>query len=354
MFRSTIGYEDKLSSTGCCCTPEGSGATRKTFQECIALGGYFKPTELDFDCSEFVCPDISEKGCCCSCSYMDAEQKETWLQDQDQPDFGTRDGITPCECTKIGGVWAGAECSEFDFLEYGRQTLCLLGSGSGTSVPGAEGDVRWPNACCVYTSEGEIVCRNVCTIDECNATGDLSVFYYDGSVCGYVGPSGQPPRFCEGFAEGGEQEEGEGELQRSFESDYFSACFFENTSREKVECGAYSKNQCDELEGFFAGKDLEGNSISCNEITFIKRGKELKLDSISESELSDIPVGSDFYGLGIYCGVFEPGVSVIQSTDTNSGTTSTMVSQASSKNSPKKRRKVAVILSRRSFGFGNF
>ena len=222
MFRSTIGYEDKLSSTGCCCTPEGSGATRKTFQECIALGGYFKPTELDFDCSEFVCPDISEKGCCCSCSYMDAEQKETWLQDQDQPDFGTRDGITPCECTKIGGVWGGVECSEFDFLEYGRQTLCLLGSGSGASVPGAEGDVRWPNACCVYTSEGEIVCRNVCTIDECNATGDLSVFYDDGSVCGYVGPSGQPPRFCEGFAEGGEQEEGEGERQRSFESDYFS------------------------------------------------------------------------------------------------------------------------------------
>jgi len=180
MFRSTIDYDRKLASSGCCCVPgqdgglgeglasadENTTAFRTTYSNCVSQGGYFSPSNDDDDCSGFVCPDNDTKGCCCACSHMTAEEKNEWLKDPDQPLFGTKDGISPCECTRLGGNWGDYECSELDSIGNGRQTLCFA-SGEDAAIPGSPNDVRWPSACCVYDEGCNIRCENACTPEDC-------------------------------------------------------------------------------------------------------------------------------------------------------------------------------------------
>tara|TARA_B100001094_G_C18196094_1_gene811117 strand:- start:12222 stop:13814 length:1593 start_codon:yes stop_codon:yes gene_type:complete len=369
MFRSTIDYTDKLASSGCCCVPgqeggvgeglasdaENTTAFRTTYTNCVSQGGYFSPSDDDDDCSGFVCPDNNTKGCCCACSHMTAEEKNEWLKDPDQPLFGTKDGISPCECTRLGGNWGDYECSELDSI--GRQTLCFA-SGEDAAIPGSPNDVRWPSACCVYDEDGNIRCENACTPEDCLSFGQLSIYYDDGSVCGYAGPDGQSPRYCEssafGDGDGGGSEQRSGSI-RDIIDNIESSCTFINSISGNPECGRMKKSQCDVLGGFFAGTDQDMNPIPCNEFPSIIKTKELNISKITEEQANEIPIGGDFYGLGIYCGIYEPGISVIQGTDTNTGITSSMTSPLKTKGSVgKNKHKKIIIMSYRDFGWGNF
>jgi len=356
MFRSTIEYTDRLASSGCCCVP-GDDAFKTTYTNCVSLGGYFSPADDDDDCSGFVCPDNDTKGCCCSCSALTAEQRIEWLEDQNQPNFGPVDGISPCECTRLGGNWTPDDCSALGGSPFGEQTLCFA---LGGVAPGDPEDVRWPNACCVYQDDGSVTCENTCSPEECSLAGQLSIYYDDGTVCGYVGPDGQAPRYCESdsFARlGGTEEETErrsGSLRDQI-AESQSACVFINNVTGKTECTRVNKSQCDSLGGFFSGSDQDMNPIQCGEFPSNIKTKKLNISKITEEQANSIPIGGDFYGLGIYCGIYEPGVSVIQGTDTNTGITSSLTSPATTNiPSESNKHKNAIIISYRDFGWGNF
>jgi len=359
-FRSTISYTDQQGSVGCCCQVDEKNDTqfaeKTSWNECVSRNGYFTPQyDEEFDCSEFECPPVGTKGCCCACSHMSQDQRRTWLENQDQPNFGTLDDITPCECTKRGGNWSEFSCEDTENLPGGRQLLCYA-AGDGSPVPGSPQDVRWPHACCVYDLEtGVISCKNVCGPDECasyNTETSTSIYYDDGSVCEFVGPEGQPPRFCgDGLlGEPGDSIPRNGVAE---ESTRVASCIFRDTVNGKLNCGNYTKERCDVLDGFFVGFDNEGNNIPCGTYPAIKTRESVGPTTISSSELSKYSIGDDFHNIGIYCGVYNPEESLIQYTDSLSGPTNTENSVANGVGGNKGER-WAIILHNYDLGDGNF
>tara|TARA_R100001509_G_scaffold164649_1_gene143039 strand:- start:276 stop:1595 length:1320 start_codon:yes stop_codon:yes gene_type:complete len=281
------------------------------------------------------------------------------LENQDQEDFGTLDDITPCECTKRGGNWSEFPCEDAEKLPGGRQLLCYA-AGDGPPVPGSPQDVRWPHACCVYDLEtGIISCKNVCGPDECasyNTETSTSIYYDDGSVCEFVGPEGQPPRFCgdgllgepgDSIPRSGERS---GEVTEEFRA---GSCIFRDTVNGKLNCGNYTKDRCGVLDGFFVGFDDEGNNIPCGTYPATTTRESVGPTTISSSELSKYSVGDDFHNIGIYCGVYNPEESLIQYTDSFSGPTSTMNSVADGVGG-KKGERWAIILHNYDLGQANF
>ena len=368
-FRSTIDYSENIGVDGCCCVPDSKsgGATRTTYSSCVELGGFFTPIPQDADpsedCSSFECPNLSQTGCCCSCSFMTAEQRESWLLNQDQQ-VGVRDNVTPCKCTELGGNFVTKDvCDALEEQEVGTQAICYYDGGI---APGDPSDVRWPHACCIYDEETDSVrCENVCTPEEC-AANNLSVYYDDGSVCSYIGPDGQPPRSCslDGLL-GGEDdnEEGDERSERSMDlpnlddiKDRVSSCIFVDGGNN-VLCGNYTKSQCDTLNGTFSYFDKEDNPIRCGEFPALTSGGKGPY-KITQDEADNLDVGQDFYGIGIYCGVYTPGMnnsqgSEIKGVDAFSGPTSTIYSKAEGIGKSKA-EKWAIILGYEDVAVGNY
>ena len=321
----------------------------------VGMSVYLVTDILHRSTTRSLTPPVGTKGCCCACSHMSQDQRRTWLENQDQPNFGTLDDITPCECTKRGGNWTEFSCEDAEKLPGGRQLLCYA-AGDGSPVPGSPQDVRWPHACCVYDLEtGVISCKNVCGPDECasyNTETSTSIYYDDGSVCEFVGPEGQPPRFCgDGLlGEPGDSIPRNGVTE---ESTRVASCIFRDTVNGKLNCGNYTKERCDVLDGFFVGFDNEGNNIPCGTYPAIKTRESVGPTTISSSELSKYSVGDDFHNIGIYCGVYNPEESLIQYTDSLSGPTNTENSVATGVGGNKGER-WAIILHNYDLGEGNF
>ena len=366
-FRSTISYTEDQGIQGCCCRVTEGGdqiSSPTTWNACVALNGYFNPqTDEDFDCSLFECPDNGAKGCCCSCSYMSESEKVDWLDDQDKPNSGTKDGVTPCECTQLGGTWSKLDCETYGegIPAIGSQLLCF----NGGAAPGDPQDVRWPHACCVYDLEtGTISCKNTCNADECNALNtdtSSSIYYDDGSVCGFVGPNGEPPRFCsqDGFVNNNSDGDG---VQRStgghggVDPERSSSCIFKDNVNGIMNCGLYTKSSCDILDGYFVGFDRDENVIPCGTYPALTNTDNVGPDTITSSELNNYSVGDDFNNLGIYCGVFNTGKlgegSSIEYTENFSGPTNPMHSTTKGRGS--KEDRWAIILHNFDLGLGNY
>ena len=170
-IKPAINYNLKLNDFGVCCD-SNKDKTRKTFLECFNEGGYFIPNG---DIETTTCPDIDlEKGCCCSCSYVNPDDRSNvpvYQEGNENPyvDSGVRSNVSKCECNRLGGKWTpynqDGECSSLSTTNW--ESLCV------SNIDGTNIDVRTPRRCCHFGFDEntgwptDITCTNVCTAAEC-------------------------------------------------------------------------------------------------------------------------------------------------------------------------------------------
>lgn len=306
-FRSVLNYEEESKPLGCCCNSNGTLSSDVTFNECNSNNGYWRQKEND-NCSD--CPKFEEPGWCCSCAYV--TDMDSWLSQSTQTQ-GLQSGVTPCSCYSNGGAWVSNDVYNQYNSSGDVNVICSPTSG----IPYAPDDVRWPGACCYVDDSGDIQCENTCNGDACGEIGGTAnLFYDDGSVCGYNGSNGQDPRECSiddtlRFGRtlyAGEPEHAVGK---------FSACTHETEG--SIKCELLTEEQCIKRNGFFHGFDADNNYKKCNNI--LVRSSKTKTqsileDSISESFFNDFEVGSDFFGFGIFAGIFTLGSPVTRNGST--------------------------------------
>lgn len=193
-IKSSADYGSFLSDVGVCCFPDGSKQYPVTYMSCMEGKGYFQYKQENEDIEDIECPELSSKGCCCACEYVDNFDDYLNSISQGIPNYmgGLQDDVTFCECSFIGGVWLGRDtsCSEVDRDADSIFAFCTNGTSNNPKIPDPiDDDVRFPSGCCVDEGTGLFTCYNVCSEEECsnkqtesnpNGTG----VYYATVACG--------------------------------------------------------------------------------------------------------------------------------------------------------------------------
>lgn len=305
--KGTFDYGTELKKVGKCCFINGS-SIETTFLDCFQQNGNFY---LDKNTS---CETQSTKGYCCSCAYLSTVQKQEFV---DNLPYSTTNAfyttntagiigdITECECNRIGGRWSATSSSP----NICQNTVNI--SGQNKTI-----DVRIPNACCSFFTDGGVpsglTCNNVCNARECanrviadSGSDDLyqDSTYKQYSVCGKSFLSGIPPASCENPST----------LSRMligndvFENDPIGACFILSEENDifSYDCSVKAEPFC---SGYFIG--LTGNNLCTHKFapkTPVKENKIVQPIKYTEAEFNGLGLtyGQEFQG-GIYIGVFKP------------------------------------------------
>mgnify|MGYP003120431204 CR=1 FL=1 len=168
-IKTVVNYDDQITVTGTCCAADGTKSV-KTFDKCSAEGGRWVPV-LPVELVE--CPQLSERGCCCSCAYTtkNTGTPEDWAHPDHGENLvggrfsssnGTKDNVSRCECEYNRGNFLLGDCPE---PGTSIATLC--------ETDGVEGrdDVRWPFSCCHCDTDADGYlfrnCSNVCNSEDC-------------------------------------------------------------------------------------------------------------------------------------------------------------------------------------------
>jgi len=135
--------------------------------------GYFQYKQEGEDISDVQCPELSSRGCCCACEYVDDYDEYLNSINQGVPSYmgGLQDDVTFCECHSIGGIWLGKDrlCSEINESSDDIFAFCTNGASNNPKVPDPiEDDVRFPSGCCVEVGGNVFDCYNVCSESECS------------------------------------------------------------------------------------------------------------------------------------------------------------------------------------------
>ena len=321
-IRTVADYSADFSDVGSCCYPPNHSLydidsptvpiDNVTYQECISEGGYFLPEGGE-------CPNLSQPGCCCACSYVPNDEWEEFFEHPDPngpngcPDStdplscyqGGLKEVTVCECNSIGGIWSPLPCSYY--YEPGQH------QGVGADVlcnPTEEGveDVRFPGACCHESIEGN--CANICSFEECaELIGDgVDGVFYENDTCNDDLPE------C-GNSSGGSGVKrhrgtnliiGEELKQRAMEGNYDkrdekSCCIYQ--MKDNVLCKRTIESDCD---GHFGGFDEGGQSLQCTDerCSDIKNYITNNKSSIDRSVIDNWYIGKNVLNMGFYAGEF--------------------------------------------------
>ena len=171
-IKSAADYTSFFSDTGVCCFPDGSKEYPSTYISCMEAKGYFQYKQEDEDISDVECPELSSRGCCCACEYVDSFVDYMGSIENGSSTYGggLKDDITFCECSSIGGVWLGRDttCSAIDTNPESIFAFCTNGASTNPkNNDPIEDDVRFPFGCCVDLQNGEFDCINVCWFNIC-------------------------------------------------------------------------------------------------------------------------------------------------------------------------------------------
>ncbi len=327
-IRTVVDYGVELSDLGCCCYPPDhplyaenlEAATGVSYQECVSESGYFIACESG---EEATCPDLSSKGCCCACSYV--EDFDEFL-DQPGPNYpqgcpddptdtndprycyqGGLKEVTYCECNDLNGRWSPLPCTEYydpDNIDGGWQGSYVLCDPPNEDVP----DIRFPDACCIPpTEEGGLdgQCVNVCSPQECiDAAGDISdVVYYEGQncqdnlpECGYSSGGRNVKRYKNGLIIGN--------LLDNTTVNEKSCCIIETAGN--VLCKGLIESECIKQGGIWGGLNEHSQTLQCSD----KRCSDLQdyikneKNKISSSTADSWYIGQKVLDLGVYIGDF--------------------------------------------------
>ena len=294
-FRTVADYSDFSSFNGCCCVPTDDplgvdDEIASNYQECEYYGGMFFPEPCNF----IECPNPKGTGCCCSCVTSNADQ---FFEDPTiltYPNNGLEDDISLCVCNEREGRWYSGRCEDI-----GVDYLC----GAGDPY-----DPRWPNACCHYEDDTfqNLICTNTCDAKECSDIPHSFSYYDDGTVCDNYGLNGTPPADCLNTIN----------VNRNFDSDYdvrgygspMGNCIYYKNNKQN--CSLLNKLDCKIKKGFFLDtKYRKGNAgLNCGDYpaTTTNLGPDkLGPYNITQEDADKFNIGDDFFGLGIWCGVFD-------------------------------------------------
>ena len=72
-IKTVVKYNDQLNTVGTCCGSDGT-KTEKSFSQCSAEGGRWVPV---LPIEDVECPNVSDRGCCCSCAYTTTRELQT-------------------------------------------------------------------------------------------------------------------------------------------------------------------------------------------------------------------------------------------------------------------------------------
>jgi len=349
-MRTVADYGQYLSDIGGCCLPDGTleNENGTSYQACMQLNGFFVPGDAPFNVNQ--CPNLAEKGCCCSCSYV--ESFPDFFNNSGCTDvsvcgeFGARDCyngglkmVTECECRAVGGNWAGVgvDCSTYYDLDEGGQNQGV-GAYILCNPNGDTNDVRWPGSCC---NNGD--CYDACSSQDCldivgtGPDADPNAAFYEMFICNQTPVCEREPNECAvGYrSRGGTRNRTSGlievlgtpqEYERKLSQidksaiNYDAACVHLNEQGDYV-CESLTKRACSLRNGIWAGLDSERYPISCGTteanqmLDYIKNDKKIsgsiagswelgqrvlnlpgRFAGIIQSQSSVSGMGSDLYG----------------------------------------------------------
>ena len=341
-IKSTIDYDFIASAWGACCDPDATSVYAAPYRSCIDNDHYFIPTELDDDGNPIligvVCPNISERGCCCACNYVDDYDRffqipGSLLDGTNDPSScensdplncyqgGVRSNITKCECDKLNGIWIanpeGGEDCPIDEI-YGVQQLCTNGF--------TQKDVRWPGACCI-----DGICNNVCSVGSCsNLEGsDEDTQWRPFEICGESPGVPTAPCWDGSYREMGVRDIQTGILvvrqtptmpdriktQQSYitkTSTIGSCCVY--MSDINPTCSSLNEDACRKKKGIWGNVDSEGDFYNCDSSNCQAALNVFENEgSISASYVNGWNLGELVFG-GRFLGVFN-----VQSSSFGSG-----------------------------------
>jgi len=327
-IKTVADYSQYLSDIGGCCpnTPDENGnyiAQQNTYQDCISQNGYFIHGD-----GPWTCPDLSTKGCCCSCSFVDDFQSffdksgcdgECQGDDGDYSyDYCYNGGlkeVSECECRAIGGAWAGAGVSCSIYEDDGQLNAHMLCTGGGENP-----DARWPGACC---SNG---CTNVCSSDECAEIAEpgaetmfMDLFICNGdNVCDHESAdlycadelamrSGErdrrnPHMWIVSDSSSKSLDRKRKQIIKNDSQGYDCACVYKEN--DSVNCTSESKKNCLDMDGVWAGLNGNGFANTCeSEVGTDLISYVTKDYSITSSTASTWELGKSYLGLdAVYAG----------------------------------------------------
>ena len=300
-FKNVTDYTEFASPDGCCCVPSTGAYSPdakwpSTLQDCENNDGIFFNGAI---CDGVECPDAKKSGCCCSCTSTDFGKFFDDPTDATYPQNGLENDVTLCDCNKRNGRWYSGRCEDVD-------SLILCSNYDDPTII----DPRWPHACCHYADSDQqvLLCDNVCTVEDCANLPYPYSYYDDGSICGYPGPNGEPPLNCTQ-----NRNMNKDFIHNSVVKDYasnFGHCMSYNKVGRYHECKLTTKFMCKRKNGFFVDikykKKNEGHV--CGEFPLIvpkRRAQKKGPYIISKDEASKYNIGDDFYGLGIWCGIYD-------------------------------------------------
>ena len=347
-FRSRIktaaDYKNHFDDSGVCCLPDGTkGDVSYTYAGCMAVSGYFQYVdceEIDEACiNDVSCPSLSETGCCCACKYVDDyDAYLTSISDNESDSVdGLEDDITFCECSHVGGIWAGPGTICDDYTRNDGDDAFSLCT-NGASISGGEYSIeivdrRFPEGCCVELSDGTYDCRNVCSDTACSEeqtseNPDGMASHYPGIPCGWVPDYPDEPISCGDENQtatvlfGGLAVEntrynniltspnptkyivkGRYRKTKAGKEGMVSVCI-QNKNKNEYECQLTSKDYCD---GYWLGLKESGIPYSCNDISDINIAETfMRKGTVARSVVDSWELGEHHIG-GFYAGIFNYG-----------------------------------------------
>ena len=331
-IKSAVDYTSFLSDIGICCFPDGSKEYPSTYISCMEAKGYFQYKQEDEDISDVECPELSSRGCCCACEYVDSfvdymDSIETGSSDYEG---GLKDDITFCECSSIGGVWLGrdTECSEISSNPESIFAFCTNGASTNPkNNDPIEDDVRFPSGCCVEEGGDEFTCYNLCSEEACSEkqterNPDGVAVYYPTVACGNDPTVPDGSEIICGTEESRSATDAGGNsvpsetydnvLISNTPSDRDSMKRYDSTTRKGSDglfsacvkedsCESTVINNCD---GYWMGLKQGGTEYSCSDITEINSIQRfIKDGTVSSSVVDTWEIGSYQLG-GFYIGQF--------------------------------------------------
>lgn len=320
-IRSVFDYGKELKKIGKCCFTDNTSSPL-TFLECFKAGGQF------FSDIDFPCPQATDRGYCCACSYTDEGfrdllfQNLPYLADPNQAPYGSfsgiRSNITKCECDRIGGVWTSPTSSlivpTFNAFAVCQKSIIYNSTNFVT-------DARIPSACCSLVIENNVpigvTCENVCTNTECanrvltqgSQTPDpfADSVYNPNQLCGLSSVSGIPPVVCNNNITTSRMLTS----TTAFSDTNHGACYELTVDADvySYNCSLTPKFKC---RDYWIDPDIMNEEVVYCEHKYkpktpTKTSGYLNPIVYTENEfnLLNLTVGQEFQG-GIYIGIFEP------------------------------------------------
>lgn len=314
-IKSAADYSSVLSDIGVCCYPDGTDPDEVSYSVCTEGGGYFQYGDL----VDISCPNISDTGCCCACSYVDDFQDYLNSIYEGSSSYlgGLQEDVSFCECSSIGGIWSPQSCSEIEGRGSSSENvfgLCTNGVSINPNVPNPiDYDVRFPQGCCVDSGAEQFECFNVCSSLECaekqtDSNPDGTATHHPEQSCNDVDCGEVGYRKLK--EEGGSSTLKDGvfvvDKNHSislFRGDDpyrgFSACITENTCKMEME------DMCD---GYWSGLTYRRginmyDTFKCTDSEVETVQKFIRTKTVSRSEVNTWEVGDYKFG-GYYLGEF--------------------------------------------------